>query len=201
MGDFGATLEVVLRRRANQSTGLTIGKINEVSAPPSPPPRPREPTFVHVAVRCMLLLCAPQLLDQLYTAADADAKQQVLQVIVKQCSAREQKWITRIVLKDLKIGLKHERMLKYYHPDAMEACVYCPTRATRAAPPLSLSPCVVAVGGTDGECDQCVPGFRYNANTNLEAVCADPNLRDPRVRSKQQMKVRALRGVGLVTRL
>lgn len=64
-----------------------------------------------------------QLLDQLYTAADADAKQKVLQVIVTKCSAREQKWITRIVLKDLKIGLKHERMLKYYHPDAMEACV------------------------------------------------------------------------------
>lgn len=32
----------------------------------------------------------------------------------------EQKWLTRILLKDLKIGLRHERVLKYIHPDAME---------------------------------------------------------------------------------
>lgn len=29
-------------------------------------------------------------------------------------------WLVRIILKDLKIGLKHERVLEYYHPDAVD---------------------------------------------------------------------------------
>ena len=30
------------------------------------------------------------------------------------------KWIAKINLKDLKIGLKHEQVLPIYHPDALE---------------------------------------------------------------------------------
>lgn len=29
-------------------------------------------------------------------------------------------WIIRIILKDLKIGLKYEKILQLYHPDAVE---------------------------------------------------------------------------------
>ncbi len=32
----------------------------------------------------------------------------------------EQKWIVRIILKDLKAGIGHETILKNYHPDALE---------------------------------------------------------------------------------
>lgn len=40
--------------------------------------------------------------------------------IVLDTTIDEQKWIVRIVLKDLKIGLGYEVMLKNYHPDALE---------------------------------------------------------------------------------
>ena len=29
-------------------------------------------------------------------------------------------WVVRVILKDLKIGLKHEKVLEYYHPDAVD---------------------------------------------------------------------------------
>lgn len=35
-------------------------------------------------------------------------------------SAQEQKWLIRIVLKDMKLGLGTSRVLQAYHPDARE---------------------------------------------------------------------------------
>jgi len=84
---------------------------------------------------CEVVSCCiahDQLLDELYRAPSTKDKKSVLQKVLTTCSALEQKWIIRIVLKDLKIGLKHERVLKYYHPDAMEACV-CGAACLRAA--------------------------------------------------------------------
>lgn len=40
--------------------------------------------------------------------------------IVKLCTADEILWIIRIILKDLKIGLKYEKLLELFHPDAPE---------------------------------------------------------------------------------
>lgn len=30
------------------------------------------------------------------------------------------KWICKIIIKDLKIGIKHEKVLKIYHPEALD---------------------------------------------------------------------------------
>ncbi|KAG1693107.1 hypothetical protein DVH05_023887 [Phytophthora capsici] len=60
------------------------------------------------------------LLDQLVQADSNAARKKVFMKLVTEYSADEQKWVIRIVLKDLKIGLRHERVLKFIHPDAME---------------------------------------------------------------------------------
>lgn len=53
-------------------------------------------------------------------AYDTDKKKQVLAKIVQDTTVDEQKWIVRIILKDLKAGIGHETILKSYHPDALE---------------------------------------------------------------------------------
>ncbi len=41
------------------------------------------------------------------------------ELIIKS-TGEELKWISRIILKDLKIGLSHERVLNIFHPDGLE---------------------------------------------------------------------------------
>lgn len=43
-----------------------------------------------------------------------------LEVMLRRMSAQEQKWLIRIVLKDMRLGLGHGRVLSAYHPDARE---------------------------------------------------------------------------------
>ncbi|KAE8910761.1 hypothetical protein PF005_g13072 [Phytophthora fragariae] len=61
-----------------------------------------------------------ELLDSLVQADSNAARKKVVMKLATEYSADEQKWIIRVVLKDLKIGLRHERVLKFIHPDAME---------------------------------------------------------------------------------
>lgn len=58
------------------------------------------------------------------------AREQMWLVQQPQCSRHPptHQWLTpftaqqaRIILRDLKVGLKHERVLNFYHPDALEA--------------------------------------------------------------------------------
>ncbi|EEY65982.1 DNA ligase, putative [Phytophthora infestans T30-4] len=60
------------------------------------------------------------LLDRLVQADNNAARKKVFMKLATEYSADEQKWIIRVILKDLKIGLRHERVLKFIHPDAME---------------------------------------------------------------------------------
>lgn len=61
-----------------------------------------------------------ELLDQLVKAKDNAVCKKVFMRLATEFPANEQKWIMRILLKDLKIGLRHERVLNFIHPDAME---------------------------------------------------------------------------------
>ncbi|TMW55054.1 hypothetical protein Poli38472_013816 [Pythium oligandrum] len=61
-----------------------------------------------------------ELLDQLVRADDAASRRKVFMRLASEFPASEQKWVIRIMLKDLKIGLRHERVLNYIHPDATE---------------------------------------------------------------------------------
>jgi DNA ligase-4 len=59
-------------------------------------------------------------LDELNTAADRKDKLLVLKKIVRKATALEMKWIVRIILKELKIGLSEKSILGFFHHDAMD---------------------------------------------------------------------------------
>lgn len=40
--------------------------------------------------------------------------------MLQRCTSDELLWIIRIILKDLKVGMKYEKVLEYFHPDAPE---------------------------------------------------------------------------------
>lgn len=42
------------------------------------------------------------------------------EAICSQCNHLEMKWLTRLILKDLKLGLSHETLLKMYHPHSLD---------------------------------------------------------------------------------
>lgn len=60
------------------------------------------------------------LLDKL---AQSDKKEQqaaVMRQLFACCSARQVKWLLRVIVKDLKIGMSKDRMLRLFHPDALD---------------------------------------------------------------------------------
>jgi len=58
-------------------------------------------------------------LDEL---AEAEGKKEieVMTRLMQRCSADDIFWIARIILKDLKIGIKHEKVLPLFHTDALD---------------------------------------------------------------------------------
>lgn len=40
--------------------------------------------------------------------------------LLQRCTSDEIVWVIRIILKDLKIGIKYEKVLELFHPDAPE---------------------------------------------------------------------------------
>lgn len=44
--------------------------------------------------------------------------------ILRRSTAKQAKWICRIILKDLKIGLSHEKALNFFHPDVKYINIY-----------------------------------------------------------------------------
>ncbi len=59
-------------------------------------------------------------LDQLSQASETDEKSKCLTKLIKNSSLLEQKWIVQIMLKDLKIGVGHESLLKLFHPKSLD---------------------------------------------------------------------------------
>ena len=60
-------------------------------------------------------------LDMLAAAQGLEEKKKVLMRFVVGLSAMQNKWICRIILKDMKLGLKADPILKFMHPDALDA--------------------------------------------------------------------------------
>lgn len=60
------------------------------------------------------------LLNKLCRAQNNEERINVLTIIIKQCTAQEQKWIIKIILKDLKIFLGYENFFKNYDPRTLE---------------------------------------------------------------------------------
>jgi DNA ligase-4 len=59
-------------------------------------------------------------LDELYLAGEAKEKSTCLTKLIKNGSLLEQKWIIHIILKDLKIGIGHETVLKLFQPKSLD---------------------------------------------------------------------------------
>lgn len=59
-------------------------------------------------------------LDSLNAAADKNEKTQTLKVMLRRTTALEQKWLVRVILKELKMGSSEKTILNYFHPDAVE---------------------------------------------------------------------------------
>ena len=55
------------------------------------------------------------LLDKLVEAVATDEKLAVMNRHLPRLNKLELKWLTRIILKDLKLGIGHESILKHYH--------------------------------------------------------------------------------------
>ncbi|KAL9646067.1 hypothetical protein ABK040_007947 [Willaertia magna] len=64
-------------------------------------------------------------LTQLATAIDNEQKKKVLLDLLKTTSSFEQKWLLRIILKDLRIGIQHTTILNNFHPNAVELFNSC----------------------------------------------------------------------------
>ena len=61
-----------------------------------------------------------ELLDELNAASDRKDKLLILKKIVRRSTAFDMKWIVRILLKDLKIGLSEKSLLGLFHREAMD---------------------------------------------------------------------------------
>jgi DNA ligase-4 len=59
-------------------------------------------------------------LDQLAASAAVEEKKATLMLLLRSCSAVEQKWIIRFITKEMKMHLQHTSILAAFHPNAME---------------------------------------------------------------------------------
>lgn len=60
------------------------------------------------------------MLDQLSKCFDNASKENVMHQLINSTSLIEQKWLVRIILKDMKIGMSHAVVLKHYHQEAVD---------------------------------------------------------------------------------
>ena len=59
-------------------------------------------------------------LDQLASVVNIDEKKAVLMRLLRATSALEQKWLIRIITKEMKMGMQHGSILAAFHPSALE---------------------------------------------------------------------------------
>lgn len=91
-GDFPSVLYSVVEARATVKPGTSTLTIADVNAA----------------------------LDGIHNAGDNDTKRKQLLELIRRASACEQKWLVKVILKDIKVGFSHESVLKRFHPDAMD---------------------------------------------------------------------------------
>lgn len=58
------------------------------------------------------------LLDRLASSENRGEKTSVLSTLIQKTNAQEMKWVIRIILKDLKLGMSERSIFQEFHPDA-----------------------------------------------------------------------------------
>ncbi|PRP74389.1 DNA ligase 4-like [Planoprotostelium fungivorum] len=81
--------------------------------------------YTSLRTRCpatgtMSVMQLNETLDQLNAATERVDRIKVLKHLLRKTTATEQKWIVRIILKDLKIGMSEKTILQFFHPDALQ---------------------------------------------------------------------------------
>jgi DNA ligase-4 len=61
-----------------------------------------------------------EFLDNLAKTDDYSEKVKLVIPVIRKCNGEDLKWLSRIILKELKIGLHHEKVLACYHPEALD---------------------------------------------------------------------------------
>ena len=59
-------------------------------------------------------------LDDLYTSIDTESRKDLFQDIIYKATARQIKWIIKMILKDMKLGMGVESILRHLHPNAVQ---------------------------------------------------------------------------------
>ncbi|KAL5513056.1 LIG4 [Sanghuangporus vaninii] len=95
-GDFPTVLFEVISKRSSVTQGsLTVDQVNDI-------------------------------LDQLsHSIGKQDLQSKLLQRIYNSCTPEEQRWIARIILKDMQINVKESSVLAVFHPDALDLFNTC----------------------------------------------------------------------------
>ena len=114
-GDFSTVLMDVVRRREVMREGDSTLTVDDVNA----------------------------LLDALHAAGDREEKRRVFVLLVSQLSALEHYFFTRIITKDLKVGVGHETLLRLLHPRALD--VYNLTSSLQQVSEYLVDPARVSV--------------------------------------------------------
>ena len=65
------------------------------------------------------------LLDRVSESKDGEERESIFMQVKEEMSPKEQKWFVRILLKDLRIGVKEESLLQFFHPLASDALSLC----------------------------------------------------------------------------
>jgi len=61
-----------------------------------------------------------QLLDELYVAIEPEKRKDLFQDMISRAPPREIRWLIKIILKDMKLGIGVEGILRHLHPDAVQ---------------------------------------------------------------------------------
>lgn len=91
-GDFGDVAYWVLKNRCSEGKELTVAQVNT--------------HLDNIALK--------------HAEHDPRGVDEELEIMLQRMSAKEQKWLIRIILKDMKLRMGHSRVLGVFHPDAKE---------------------------------------------------------------------------------
>jgi len=136
-GNYGLK-EVNLAKLLGEALGLNKIDANRLVHYKNPAYHPKDNNCVGDFVLVMRSVVAPfckqestmtldevdTFLDKLANTPEDQSKKSIFIQLLNRCSGRDLEWLCRIILKDLKIGMKEDKILRIYHPGAAEQFNY-----------------------------------------------------------------------------
>mmetsp|Transcript_35873 Transcript_35873/g.143367 ORF Transcript_35873/g.143367 Transcript_35873/m.143367 type:complete len:671 (-) Transcript_35873:2322-4334(-) len=101
-GDFCAVLGTILEGRCSSKSELSVQDVNDL---------------LDQLNQCEIVYSAGGFVS--YRGTAGEERRKILHEFLKRATAVENVWITKIILKDMKIGIGYEAVLRWYHPSAL----------------------------------------------------------------------------------